>query len=137
AEIGLPDKYSASFLLVNTETGEGRRKELSDYHREIAAVCLEEYVPEDIRSYFETIKNVYLYGWFVSAFFTIALFLSFVVIEMALRKKFEQEDPKRDWRFPRLIQEAKKRGFISDSGFPSTEMRRKYFESIVGEGHPS
>ncbi len=137
SDIFTADKFSASFVLVNTKTGEGRPKELNDYYREIAAICLDESVPEDVRSYFETIKNVYLYGWFVSAFYTIAMFLSFTVIEMALRNKFKQDDPERDWSFPRLIQEAKKQGLIASEGFPSVKARRDYEASFEREGGPS
>ncbi|HJT21323.1 MAG TPA: hypothetical protein VJ746_12680 [Nitrospira sp.] len=132
-EILSPDRLSASYVVVNRETGDTRPVTVEDSHKRLSSINLNDNVPEDIRSYFETIKNVFLYGWFVYAFYTVAMFLSFTVIEMASREKFKQDDPDREWNFPKLIHVAKKRGFITEEGFVSVKRGRERFGKTFEE----
>ena len=129
-QILLPDSLSASYIKVNRETMESRPVVIKDHHDRLSAICLDDAVPNQVKSYFETVKNICLYGWFVDAFYTVALFLSLAAIEMALRIKFQQEDPERRWKFPQLISEARKRGLITDDGFPSAKARYEYMKEI-------
>jgi hypothetical protein len=61
---------------------------LESDHEELCEVRLSEAVPGDIKGYFETVKNICLYGRFVYAFYGVACSLSFFLLEMALRKRF-------------------------------------------------
>jgi len=131
-EIATPDRLSASYVLVNQETGETRPFTITDFHQRLSTIRLGQTVPDDIRSYFETIKNIFLYGWFVYSFYTVAMFLSFIVIEMALREKFRKDDPERKWPFQKLIKEAKSKGFIADEGFVSVKLRRDQLVETFG-----
>lgn len=124
-EVLQPDSRSEAFAKIDPVTCEVLSMRLDDYHRRLSEISLKEQVPEDVRSYFETVKNVSLYGWFVYPFFTVSVFLSFTAIEMALRKKFGEDDPhRRWWGLKQLLEEAKHRGLISDQGFPSVQARQ-------------
>ena len=125
-EVLEPDSRNQAFAKIDPETNEILPMGLDDYHRNLSAISLKKEVPEDVQSYFETLKNVCLYGWFVYPFFTVSEFLSFTAIEMALRKKFEENDPRRRWGLKDLLGEAKKQGWITDKGFPSIQVRREY-----------
>lgn len=43
---------------------------------------------KDVRSYFATIQNLCLYAWFAYDFYALVEFLSYTLIEMALRLRF-------------------------------------------------
>lgn len=131
-----PHPRNEAFVKIVAKTNEVLPMELDDYYRILSAVSLHEHVPEDVRSYFETIKNVCLYGWFVYPFFTVSAFLSYTAIEMALRKSFQTDDPDRKWNFKRLLREAKDRHLISDDGFPSIQAQREYLSMLAAEVGP-
>jgi len=130
-----PDSRNEAFVKVDRETGDFVPMELADYFRYVCEITLKDTIPPDIRSYMETIKNVYLYGWFVYPFFTLAGFLSYTAIEMGLREKFRHDDPMRKWPLKRLLEEAKTRRLISDEGFPSVQTLREqqaYLSQAMG-----
>lgn len=124
-EVLKPDPRNEAFVKIDRETGQFVPMSIEDYHRALCGISLKESVPEDVQSYFETIKNVCLYGWFVYPFFTVSEFLSYTAIEMALRKRFDKDDPCKRWGLKRLLQEAKNQGLISDQGFPSIQELRE------------
>jgi sensor histidine kinase YesM len=70
-----------------------------DFYRDVMNYNLSSSVPKEIRSYYEMIKNVYVHGWYYYPLFTLSLFLSLTVIEMALREYFKKEDPKIGYHF--------------------------------------
>src|SRR5438445_2902163 len=115
-----PDRTNTVFVKSNLQPVQVR-----DLHRRLRYIRLHKKVPEEVRGYFETIKNLCLYGWFVYPFYGIAMFLSFTVIEMALRNKFQEEDPKRKWRFGKLIREARVRRLITNNGFSTVRDGRR------------
>jgi hypothetical protein len=53
-------------------------------HRELAKIKLRAGVPRDVQSYFNTLRNMVLYGRYVYAFHAVAGFLTYPVMEMAL-----------------------------------------------------
>lgn len=85
-------------------------------------------VPEDVRSYFNTVVTLYLHGWLYYPFYSQAGFLSTFVIEMALRKRFPAQKLNKRGRDPRslraLLTEAKNAGFLRDEDFPSLAKRQ-------------
>lgn len=91
-------------------------------------------VPDDVRSYFNAVVTLYLYGWLYYPFYTLASELSFFAVEMALRKRLppKKVDKKgRDPRFLRdLLKEANDAGLLRDEGFPSLENRRAYAKEL-------
>jgi len=77
-------------FVINSMEG-SRPYALKDHHDSIANLELHAGVPEEIRIHFETTKNLYLYCWFVYRFYPVALHYSFVSLEFALRRRFEEE----------------------------------------------
>ena len=76
AEIQEPDSRHQAFVKIDRESGQFVSMRLEDYYQWISTINLKSSVPEDIQGYFETVKNVFLYGWFVYPFYAIATFLS-------------------------------------------------------------
>lgn len=90
-------------------------------------------VPEDVRSYFNVVVTLYLYGWLYYPFHTMAYFLGATAVEQALRDRLPRKlDRKgRDRRgLRKLLQEAKAAGLLRDEGFPSLENRRANVEEL-------
>ena len=83
-----PDERSASFVVVNRETGESRPRGLADEYAEIATLDLAAAVPEGVRVTFETAKNLLLYSWFCYRFMQVAELHGLGTLEMALRRVF-------------------------------------------------
>jgi hypothetical protein len=109
--------------------------ELEKQYGIILEYCqLHEGVPEDVRSYFNAVVTLYLYGWLYYPFYTLASERSFFAVEMALKKRLPPKklDKKgRDPRFLRyLLREARDAGQLRDEGFPSLENRRAIAEEL-------
>lgn len=126
AEIQEPDSRHQAFVKIDRESGQFVSMRLEDYYQWISTINLKSTVPEDIQGYFETVKNVFLYGWFVYPFYAIATFLSDTAVEMALRRRFQREDPRGKWSLRKLLKEACVRRLIRDEGFPSVQRQREY-----------
>ena len=88
-------------------SGDERNENLSlDFdklYNDVASIRLHSAVPEKVQSYFASIQNLCLYGWYVYSFYALTEFLTYTCIEMALREKFKREDPKRAWSFKKLL----------------------------------
>src|SRR5947209_2982696 len=125
-----------AFVKPDADTGEFVPTTLEDYHRSLTAIQLHESVPEDVCSYFETVKNICLYGWFVYPFFAIAEFLSYTAVELALRERLY---PARKGKAPglkQLLKRAIDKGLISDAGFASIQRQREYFQELEAHVGP-
>ncbi len=111
-----------------------------DVHYEmVLQYCqIHEDVPEDVRSYFNAVVTLYLYGWLYYPFFTLASERSFFAVEMALRKRLPPKKLDKKGRDPRflgdLLREAKDAGLMRDEGFPSLENRRASAEESNQHG---
>jgi hypothetical protein len=91
-------------------------------------------VPESVRSYFDSVVMLCLYGWLYYPFYTLASFLSTTAVEMALRERLPKKlDRKgRDLRgLKSLLQTAGKMGLLRDNGFPSLKYRRENSEMMA------
>ncbi len=108
-------------------------------HKCLSEITLSETVPEDIRSYFETIKNVCLYGRFVYAFYGVAEGLTFLLLEFALRERLGVGKQDSSWSFGKLLYKAIKGGLIRDEGFSHVRRIREYqaqMEEILHDSAP-
>jgi hypothetical protein len=93
-------------------------------------------IPEDVRSYFNAVISLYLYGWLYYPFYTLANFLSSVVVEMALRERFPWRpshvgEDRRGLKM--LLKEAKAAGLLRDEGLPTLENARANAEQVRQE----
>lgn len=136
------DPRHASVVVL---TDEGYRpKCIEDQHNAVAALVLHEGVPEDIRIQFETVKNLYLFSWFVYRFYPVAQHQAYACLELALRERFESElSPvgKKKQKFgpglKRLLSYAVDKGYLKNENFELWRRRvtvrareRSMFEAI-------
>lgn len=89
-----PDPRNPGFAVLDPVRGI-RPKELADHYGAIEQISLHEKVSLEVRIAFETVRNLYVYSWFVYRFFPIAEHQAFVCLELALRERFADERPKR------------------------------------------
>lgn len=86
-----PDPRNALTAWVDGTTGVVRPVQASDLHDAVAAFSLHSGVPEDIAQHFETVKNVYLYSWFIYRSQPVAEMQSLACLEYALRTRLAGE----------------------------------------------
>lgn len=86
-----PDPRNALTAWCDTTTGFTRQLQAKDLHDAVAGFSLDPAVPEDIAQHFETVKNLFLYSWFVYRFQPVAELQSLACLEYALRERFENE----------------------------------------------
>lgn len=90
-EVTTADVRNTYFVLRNRETGETRRQELRDHYEAVSRFALSQSVPDNIRSRFNTAKNVLLYTWFVYDFYPVSELQALSVLELALRNRIGDE----------------------------------------------
>ncbi len=110
-----PDPRNTLLVAFDSETGGSRPIHVRDHYEAVAQISLISEVPEDIVVQFETVKNLYLYAWFVYRFFPVAEHQAFVCLELALRKKYGKHF-KRPY-LKHLMCYAIDRGDIRNEGF--------------------
>jgi hypothetical protein len=127
-----PDARSSMFVKMDS-TGSGvLPMTIDDFHEWASYVKVSENVPEDVRSYVETIKNVFVFGWCHYPFCTLAAFLATTAVEMALRKRYPMAG--RDRRsFATLLKRAEDDGLLTDDRFPA-EFSRPLEVQTVDDG---
>lgn len=86
-----PDPRNALTAWPDPATGILRPVRASDLHDAVSAFSLHAGVPDDIAQHFETIKNVYLYSWFIYRFQPVAELQSLACLEFALRERLANE----------------------------------------------
>ena len=67
-----PDPRNALTVWCDTTTGFTRQLQAKDLHDAVAGFSLDPAVPENIAQHFETVKNLFLYSWFIYRFQPIA-----------------------------------------------------------------
>jgi hypothetical protein len=93
-EVYLSDVRYRNRVNVDLSTGEVTETGVETVHSLVEAVRLNAGVPEEVRSHFETAKNLILYSWFVYSFNEVATMHAMASLEMAVRAKTgEQETP--------------------------------------------
>lgn len=115
SEILEPDKRMASFgWMLETD------------HKRLSDIKLSETIPEDIRNYFETVKNICLYGRFVYAFYGVAESLTYPLLELGLQKRLGTGKHGRKNSFRILLHRAIESGLIKDDGFSHARRMREH-----------
>lgn len=101
---------------------------LEERHAAVSGFALTLAAPLDIRVHFETAKNLYLYAWFVYRFYPAAEQQALATLEFALRARLAMLYPDlygthSKWipRLSKMLETARKDGFISNSGMRATE----------------
>ncbi len=118
------DFRSTAFVKLDRVRGVAERVTIEDTYRLLEEyVQLHDGVPEEIRSYMEGVRGLFLYGWFCYPFYTLAAFLATTAVEMGLRTRFPRQG--RDYRgLAKLFKRAISEGALRDENFPSREHAR-------------
>lgn len=89
SELPLPDTRMR-FLSIR-EGATFRPLEQRDRHESIAELALADSVPEQVRTHYDTARNLYLYAWHVYRFHVVAEHQALASLEMALRLALVQQ----------------------------------------------
>lgn len=118
-EICEPDERQKHFAIINESRDEIRPLTLRDLYDAADSIKLHNDVPEDIRSHFETARNLLVYSWFYYPFNVVAQLQAFASAEYALRIKANVNpvSTKRPPGFKMLLKKAADEGWIADAGF--------------------
>ena len=84
-DIFQPDPRSAAFVKLDAA---GECSNTIDGHRmNVAAIEMSDQVPESIRQEFDTVRNLYLYSWYVYEFTVPAILYAHALIEKAIKER--------------------------------------------------
>jgi hypothetical protein len=92
----------------------------------IASISVNSSAPEDVRSYFVTLQNLCVYAWFSYDLYTLVVFLSCTLVEMALKLRLplRRKGPDKRTLKP-LLQEAIKLKLINAKAFAHIKRMRQ------------
>lgn len=117
-----PDPRNGSTAWIDRASGGFRPVKVSDLHDAVSAFSFHAGVPHEIVQHFETVKNVYLYSWFIYRFQPVAELQSLACLEFALRERLENEigagklGEKKPGLY-KLVKYAIENGLIRNDGF--------------------
>ncbi|MFQ5715371.1 MAG: hypothetical protein ACE5GU_15210 [Candidatus Scalinduaceae bacterium] len=126
-ELCEPDERQKLFVVFNSETGDKRSRKLEDVYAEAKSIKLHSGVPEEIRSHFNTARNLLVYSWFFYPFNVTAQLLAFISVEFALKEKTCETDAS----FKKLLKLAVKKKWINEKGFSHIKVN----DDISKENH--
>ncbi|MDX6403567.1 MAG: hypothetical protein QOH70_1022 [Blastocatellia bacterium] len=87
SEVCQPDLRYRGRVDLDKTTGTVSETTIESIYDLIQPIALGAKVPDEVRSHFETAKNLALYSWFVYSFNIVAAMHAFASLEMALRAK--------------------------------------------------
>ena len=86
-EIQKPDERNLYWVFLST----GKQVGLEDRYADIASIHVNPSAPEEVRSYFVTLQNLRVYASFSYDFYALVVFLSYTMIEMALKLRLQRK----------------------------------------------
>lgn len=121
-----PDERNLCWVFLSTD----KQVALEDRYASIASISVNPSAPEDVRSYFATLQNLCVYGWFCYDFYALVVFLTYTLIEMALKLRLPCKGPDRR-TLKLLLQEAFKLKLINEKAFTHIKsIRQQQAESL-------
>ncbi len=130
-EICEKDVRHGSFGVIDqSQPGGMRHLALADFYRAAERIQLHEGVPEEIRSHFQTARNLIIYTWFYYPFNMAAELCAFTSVEYAFRLK--SNDPKTPFKF--LLKSAVEQGWVTDKGFSVPQRRLEAYRANKADG---
>jgi hypothetical protein len=115
-------RQDAIEVMDPTNSGVFRKLTLEDFHRAAESIQLHAGVPEEIRSHFETARNLIVYSWFYYPFNVTAQLTAYTTVEYALRLRSGD----RKTSFKHLLKKAVNARWISDAGFSIARRKAEY-----------
>jgi len=121
-DIQKPDERNLYWVFMSTDKQVG----LEDRYAAIASISVNSSAPEDVRSYFVTLQNLCVYAWFSYDLYALVVFLSYTLIEMALKLRLplRRKGPDKRTLKP-LLQEAINLKLISAKAFTHIKRMRQ------------
>jgi hypothetical protein len=108
----------------------GKQVAIEDLYADIASIRVNPSAPEDVRSYFATLQNLCVYAWFSYDFYALVVFLTYTLIEMALKLRLPRKGPDRR-TLKSLLREAIKQKLINEKAFTHVNrMRQQQAENL-------
>jgi hypothetical protein len=131
AEVLLSDvrqKYWTEIQLNGTT----RELQLDDLHKDMAKLELNSAVPREVRTGFDTARNLYLYSWFVYRFQTVAELQAYAALDLALGRRLEVEGVKTIRNLSPRLKFAVQKGWLRADGVriyrQNSEIRKRHAE---------
>jgi len=125
-DIQKPDERNLYWAFLST----GKQVTLEDRYADIASIRVNPTAPEDVRSYFVTLQNLCVYAWFSYDLYTLVVFLTFTLVEMALKLRLPRKGPDRRG-LKRLLREAIRQKLITEKAFSHIKrIRQQQAESL-------
>ena len=136
-EIFDPDRRSTSF--VRHDAARRHPKTLEHHHADILAIQVSEGVPESIRDEFDTVRNLYLYSWYVYDFTVPATLYAHALIEKAIKEKCRRSKVSLNkiQGLRKLLTLSIDQRWLVNSDFPfALELTRKEIVSAANDSEP-
>lgn len=111
AEVLLSDARQKSFVRLQGD-GYIRRIRLEEVHARISEINLNSNVAVDIRTGFDTARNLLLYSWFVYRFQTVAELQAYATLELALKMRMGSEGIQKKYVLKDRLKFALKKGWL-------------------------
>lgn len=117
-EIFDPDVRSTWF--VRRDAAGTHPKTLENHHADIAAIQLSDAILERIRDEFDTVRNLYLYSWYVYDFTVPTTLYAFALIEKTIKEKcrLSSLSLKNVKGLVKLLRLSIDQGWLRNSDFP-------------------
>jgi hypothetical protein len=97
---------------------------VEDFYNDLSDCGLSASVPKEIRTHFETGKNLYLYSWFCYRFGMVCELHTYTTIELALKTKFEKENVAKPYGLSGMLKAAIARTWVSSAGFEDYQKKK-------------
>lgn len=130
-----PDERMRHMVLLDEAKSEIRSLTFQDIYAAAKATKLHAGVPLEVRSHFETARNLFVYSWFFYPFNVAAQLHAFLTAERALKERAGTSKG----GFRRLLRMAVAKGWIRDKGFSGFEANRLWGinRGLIGESETS
>jgi hypothetical protein len=115
AEMMLPDVRQQCWGRLQPD-GTIRKIQLEDLYNRMGGLVLNPTVPEDVRTGFDTARNLFLYSWFVYRFQTVAALQAYAALDFALGKRIENERTGKCHGLARRLELAVQKGWLCAEG---------------------
>ncbi|HEY2329989.1 MAG TPA: hypothetical protein VGI63_09285 [Verrucomicrobiae bacterium] len=123
-EVLLSDVRQTFWVKIQPD-GSTRPFQFDDLHKRMAVLVLNSTAPEDVRTGFDTARNLYLYSWFVYRFLTVAELQVYAAFEYALGKRIEIENVGRIHGLNKRFDFAVGKGWLQAEGIRRFQMSAK------------
>jgi hypothetical protein len=129
-----PDFRSLAFVRIDPVTGP-RQMTIDDQYEIVSQMELHAGVPDEVRSYFESVKTLCLYAFMYYPFYSAAVSYSAMAVEVALRLRLPKSKGP-DYRgLGRLLNQAVAEGVIAENDFPLDDLRKIRNDFVHASGH--